>query len=148
MKGPCKEKDCLVCKHTTKMQRKCRIPSVVYKITCLECEKSKIKAKYYGETCFNAYTRGVQHQENYRSKNKSVQEKSALRKHAKEVHSDKKVEYKMEVIKSFKDNPLARQVFESTQIVNTKNEDDYPMNDKNEFLQAMIVTAKYSKGLF
>ena len=54
----------------------------------------------------------------------------------------------MEVIKSFKNNPLGRQVFESTQIVKSKNEDEYPMNDKNEFQQAMIVTAKYSKGLF
>ena len=85
---------------------------------------------------------------NYRSKNQATQEKSAMRKHAKDVHKDKKVEFKMEVLKSFKNNPLARQVFESIKIVKSKNEDDFPLNNKNEFNQAMIVTAKYSRGIF
>ena len=147
-KGPWDEKDCLICQNTTKNTRKCRIPSVIYKITCIECEKSKISANYYGETSFNGYTRGLQHQANYRSKNKSVQEKSAMRKHAKEVHKDKKVGYKMEILKSFKNNPLGRQVYESVQIIKSKTEDNYPMNDKNEFNQALIVTTKYSKGVF
>ena len=88
-----------------------------------------------------------QHQNNYRSKTKSVQEKSAMRKHAKEVHNDKKVNYKMEILKSFKNNPLGRQVYESVQIIKSKTEDKYPLNNKNEFNQAMIVTAKYSKGV-
>ena len=108
----------------------------------------KIKSNYYGETSFNGYTRGVQHQNNYRSKNKDVQEKSAMRKHAKNVHNDKKVEYKMEIVKTFKNNPLARQVFESIKIVNSKMEDDYPLNNKNEFNQAMIVTAKYTRRIY
>ena len=146
-KGPCGEKDCLICKHSTKMTRSCRIPSVVYKITCIECEKMNVKAKYYGETCFNGYTRGIQHQSDYRSKSKAKQEKSALRKHAKEFHEDKRVEYKMEIVKSFRNNPLARQVFESVKIVNSKIEDDIQLNNKDEFNQAMIVTAKYSKGV-
>ena len=71
-----------------------------------------------------------------------------MRKHAKEIHDDKNVKYKMEVIKTFKNNPLARQVFESIQIVNSKAQDTYPLNDKNEFNQAMIVTAKFTKGVF
>ena len=50
IKGPCKELDCLICQYTTKNTRKCRIPSIVYKITCLECEKNNDKAHYYGET--------------------------------------------------------------------------------------------------
>ena len=146
-KGPCDEKDCLICQNTTKTTRKCRIPSIVYKISCQECEKEKIKANYYGETSFNGYTRGVQHQQKYRSKNKNTQEKSALRRHAKEVHNDKNVKFKMEVLKAFKKNPLARQVFESIQIVNSKSEDQYPLNDKNEFNQALIITAKYTRGV-
>ena len=109
----------------------------------MECEKKNIKSKYYGETNFNGYTRGVQHQNKYRSKSKKTQEKSALRKHAKEVHDDKKVDYRMEVLKSFKNNPLARQVYESVKIVNSKIEDDIQLNDKDEFNQAMIITAKY-----
>ena len=146
--GLCNEKDCLICQHSDKNIRKCRTPSIVYKITCKECEKHQIKAKYYGETSFNGYTRGAQHLAKYRSKNASTQEKSALRKHAKSVHNDKKVDFKMEVIKSFKNNPLGRQVFESILIVKSKSEDDYPLNDKNEFNQAMIVTAKYTQGQY
>ena len=71
-----------------------------------------------------------------------------MRKHSKLVHDDKNVKFKMEVLKTFKDNPLARQVFESILIVKSKSEDEFPLNDKNEFNQAMIVTAKYTKGNF
>ena len=124
------------------------VPNIVYKITCIECEKAKIKANYYGETSFNGYTRGVQHQQKYRSKNKATQEKSSMRKHEKGVHNDKKVIYKLEVLKIFKNNYLGRQVYESVQIVKSKTEDTYPLNDKNEFNQAMNITGKYYKGVF
>ena len=146
-KGPCQELDCMICQHTTKNVRQCRIPNLVYKISCKECEKSGKKANYYGESNFNGYTRGTQHMENYRSKTKSVQEKSAMRRHAKECHNDKKVDYKMQVVKTFKNKPLARQVLESIWIIKSKTEDDYPLNSKKEFNQALIVTAKYTKGV-
>ena len=131
-----------------KNSRKCKIPSIVYKISCKESSEKGIKANYYGESSFNAYTRGLKHLQNYRSKNKDTQEKSALRQHAIKVHNDKKVSYKMEIIKTFKNNPMARQVLESVHIVNSKNQDDYPMNSKNEFNQALVVTAKFTKGIF
>ena len=54
----------------------------------------------------------------------------------------------MTVVKTFKNNPLVRQLYESIKIVNSKVEDAYPLNDKNEFNQAMIVTAKYTKGIY
>ena len=145
-KKPCLEKDCMICTNATKMTRKCRTPNIVYKIACKECEKFGLKAQYFGESSFNGYTRGGQHAEKYRSKNKSTQEKSALRMHAKEHHGDKKVEFRMEVLQTFK-KPLARQVMESIYIVKSKSEDDFPMNNKKEFNQALIVTAKYTKGL-
>ena len=119
----------MICPNSNNNIRKCRIPSIVYKITCKECEKNKIKSHYYGETSFNGYTRGAKHLENYRSNNKNTQEKSGLRKHAKEIHQDKKVDYKMEVLKTFKNDPLARQVFESIQIIKSKEEDKYSMNN-------------------
>ena len=53
----------------------------------------------------------------------------------------------MSIIKNFKEDPLARQIFESIQIVESKEKDDYPMNLKNEFNQALIVTAKFTKGI-
>ena len=109
----CQETDCLICTNTTKGPRNCRIPSVVYKISCKECLEKGIKSNYYGETSFNGYTRGVQHLDNYKSKNKDTQEKSALRQHAINIHNDKKVSYKMEIIESFRNKPHARQVLES-----------------------------------
>ena len=54
----------------------------------------------------------------------------------------------MKIIKTFKDDPLARQIFESTKIVESKENDDYPLNTKNEFNQALIVTAKFSRGIY
>ena len=135
----------MICTNTTKNTRKCRTPNIVYKITCKECEKYGLKAHYFGESSFNGYTRGVQHLDKYKSKNKNTQEKSPLRIHAKEHHGDKKINFKMEVLKTFK-KPLARQVMESIHIVKSKSEDHIPMNNKNEFNQALIVTSKYTKG--
>ena len=80
-------------------------------------------------------------------KAKQSEKKSALRKHAKEHHNDKKVEYRMEIVKSFKNNPLARQVFESVKIVKSKLEDDIQLNNKDEFNQALIITTKYTRGV-
>ena len=104
-----------------------------------------LKANYFGESSFNGYTRGVQHAKKYRSTNKNTQEKSALRTHAKEQHGDKKVQYSMEILQTFK-KPIARQVMESIHIIKSKSDDHFPMNSKNEFNQALIVTAKYTKG--
>ena len=53
----------------------------------------------------------------------------------------------MEVVKTFQ-KPLQRQVYESILITKSKNEDNFPMNGKEEFNQALIITAKYSKGVF
>ena len=69
-----------------------------------------------------------------------------MRKHAKEVHGDKIVDYRMDIIKTFK-TPMERQVYESIKIINSKAEDNYPLNSKNEFNQAMIVTAKFNRGV-
>ena len=107
----------------------------------------KKKANYYGETHFSGYSRGKKHLSDYKSKNKKTQEKSAMRRHAKEVHKDKKVDYEMTVMKSFKDDPLGRQVYESILIVDSQKLDDFPMNNKNEFNQALIVTAKFTRGI-
>ena len=114
-------------------------------ISCKECEKVSIKANYYGESNFSGYTCGVQHIGNYRSNNPNTQEKSALRRHAKELHGDMKVAYKMEVLQTFT-KPLSRQVMESIHIIKSKEEDHFPLNSKTEFNQALIVTAKYAKG--
>ena len=143
----CEEKDCLACGNGKEGEGKCRKHDIVYKIACLECKAIKKSANYFGDTHFNAYTRGKQHLENYHSSNAKTQEDSALRRHAKEVHNDKKVKYEMSIVKSFKEDPLSRQIFESIQIVESKEKDDYPLNSKNEFNQALIVSAKFTRGI-
>ena len=82
----CLEKDCMVC--AAEKGGPCRKSNIVYKISCKECLANKIMANYFGETNFNGYTRGKQHIEKYMSKNKETMEKSAMRKHAKEVHNN------------------------------------------------------------
>ena len=69
-----------------------------------------------------------------------------MRKHSKEVHEDKNIAYRMEILKTFK-KPMERQVYESIKIINSKTEDDFSLNSKNEFNQALIVTAKFSRGV-
>ena len=86
--------------------------------------------------------------EKYRSSNKETQEKSAMRKHTKEIHDDKQVGYEMKVLKTFKGDALGRQVYESILIVESKKHDKYPMNTKNEFNQALIITASYKPAGF
>ena len=142
----CSDDDCLICQ--TENGGNCRKPNIVYKITCKECAKQKKSANYYGESNFNGFTRGKQHLDKYKSNCEATQEKSAMRRHAKEVHNDKKVEYEMKQLKTFKDDPLGRQVYESILIVDSKKNDDFPLNSKNEFNQALIITAKYKKGEF
>ena len=74
-------------------------------------------------------------------------EKSAMRKHAKEVHNNRDVEFQMEIIKTFQNDALGRQVYESTKIIESKTNDHYPLNTKNEYNQALIVMANYKKGV-
>ena len=70
-----------------------------------------------------------------------------MKQHAIEVHEGKQVKYKMNIVKSFKDDALARQIFESIKIIESKENDDFPLNTKNEFNQALIVTAKFTRGI-
>ena len=147
-KPKCGDESCIMCETDTKGGRKCRKSDIVYEITCEECKKAKKRARYFGETHFNAYTRGKQHLEKYNSNNENTQEKSALRKHAKDVHEDKHVKFGMKIVKNFKNDPLARQVHEAIKIVESKENDDYPMNTKSEFNQALIVTTKHTRGIY
>ena len=54
----------------------------------------------------------------------------------------------MKIIKNFKDDPLARRVYESIKIVESKENYDYPMNSKTEFNKALINTTKHTRGIY
>ena len=66
----CMEEDCMVC--IAEKGGPCRKSNIVYKISCKECLANKILANYFGESNFNEFTRGKQHLEKYRSKNKET----------------------------------------------------------------------------
>ena len=57
-----------------------------------------------------------------------------------------KVDFEMKIMRTFKGDPLGRQMYESILIIDSKNNDDFPMNSKNEFNQALIITASYKQG--
>ena len=63
-------------------------------------------------------------------------------------HNNKKIQFKPQIVKSFKNDPLGRKVYESIKIMKSKKEDKYPMNTKDEYNQAMIVVSKHTKGIF
>ena len=69
-----------------------------------------------------------------------------MRRHTKDVHNDENVKFEMSIVKRFKEDPLKKQIFESIKIVESKQKDDFPLNTKKEFNQALIVTAKYTRG--
>ena len=39
LKQPCTEKDCMICQNSTKLSRKCKIPSIVYKLPVKSAKK-------------------------------------------------------------------------------------------------------------
>ena len=55
--------------------------------------------------------------------------------------------FSMQVVKTFQQDALGRQVYESTKIIESKINDHYPLNSKNEYNQALIVMATYQKGV-
>ena len=103
----------------------CRSVNVTYRVKCLECLKTGVKAHYVGETHRSLLDRALEHEAAVRSNS----EGNAMAKHAMDAHSEMegKPEFTYEVIKSYK-NSLARQLSEAlliereecTMILNTK----------------------------
>ena len=111
----------------------CRREGVVYRMTCLKCEKGGIKAEYWGETSRTGYERGEEHLAGLESR----YEKNALWKHS-HVHHEgdlKGEEVKMEIIESHR-SPLNRQIHEGVEI--EVNGADLLLNSKAEWNHSKI----------
>jgi len=124
----CDRDDCFICK--TNGKGNCTMNNVCYSITCgEECGKKDI---YIGETSYNGYTRGKQHQKSLKTKNKA----SILWKHCVKHHKGKIQTFKMNVTGSYGKDAMIRQITEGVKIENTEKE--RTMNDKTEWNIARI----------
>ena len=122
----CGKEDCEACKSGSKM---CHKNNVGYNFECKPC--AELDAKYFGETARNLYTRGGEHLKKYNRRDPN----SFIKKHQDEYHNGEPPDFKMKVVKSFKD-PLSRQVSEAIHI---KNHKGILLNSKSEFFQPPLV---------
>ena len=113
-KDGCNRDDCFVCKSGGKGS--CSTNSVRYDI---QCEQGcGMKAIYEGETSYNGYTRGKEHENSYENK----EDTSVLWKHCVDKHESRRVAFKMNVKKSFGKDAMMRQIHEGVTIQNTPRE--------------------------
>ena len=73
----------------------CETNSVGYRILCNVCQRDGIRSIYEGESGRNAYSRGLEHQQNLWSE----KEDSLLWKHCTLEHNNEKVNFSMKTLK-------------------------------------------------
>ena len=104
----CGRQDCHICQSGGK--GRCYLQDVTYKIECLGCDH-----ELNGETSNSAYTRVRQHiQDLIRTDN--TDNFSSLRNHCERKHQNIVQKFKSSVTKTFKDDPLKRQITEAIKI--------------------------------
>ena len=113
----CEDNKCLICASGGN-SKLCRSKEVVYTITCKDCEKEGKVQVYDGETGRNGMTRGNDHQK----------PNTWLHKHVKNVHGNTVPNFKMEIVRKFQHDPLARQVCESIMLKSRLKEES--LNDR------------------
>ena len=118
--------------------KRCHTTNICYKYTC---NYQGCTAFYTGESSKNLMTRNEWHQNKYKSKKESF-----LFQHQQEKHDGQPANFKMEVLKSFKDC-LSRQAAEGIFISKTEGE---ILNSKSEFHQPPIVRVRreIARGLW
>jgi len=109
---------------TTGGKGNCKALNVNYRMTCEEGN-----GYYTGTTTRSAYVRGNEHQTLLQDK----KEKSDLWEHCKEKHGNQIKTFKMDVIETFRRDPLLRQVTEATRINRTDKK--MSINKKEEFVR-------------
>lgn len=97
-------------------------------MTCVGCGN-----KYYGETGRNTYSRAREH---VRKLNERNEEDSALWRHCEEKHSVEEQAFRFDVIQTYKQDAMLRQISESV-LVNRTNENEI-MNGKTEWDQPRV----------
>ena len=106
----CIREDCPVC--TTGGKGDCKQLNVNYRMTC-ECED-----EYTGTTTRSGYIRGGEHNDDLQKES----DKSDLWDHCKKKHGGEKKTFRMDIIDSFRRDPLLRQVTEATRICRANKE--------------------------
>ena len=127
-RSKCKDEErCMICSRGN--NGACRETGVTYQISCLSDagSETECKAMYVGETGRNGYTRGRQHQEDYRHERES----SALWKHCVQEHDSVRQDFQMRVIDRVRNDPTRRQILEATRIRKIPN--DSRMNSRGEW---------------
>ena len=103
----------------------CTKENITYTVKCTEnCQKNDI---YYGETSYNAYTRGKEHLKKYEHNDP----KSMLVQHCNIAHEGRRVKFKMDVTGSYHNDSTKRQITEGINIDKIPN--NRLMNSKSEW---------------
>ena len=124
----CRREDCPVC--SSGGRGKCDQCSVLYKITCVDCG-----AKYHGESGRNAYCRTREHKQ----KLEEEDAESPLWRHCVEKHDRQRQDFKFDVLSTFRNDAMLRQISESVAVNRTKIVDT--MNGKTEWNQPRVPRA-------
>ena len=116
----CGRQDCLVCENGGRGS--CGQMGINYELQCKVCGN-----KYIGETSKNAYTRGKEHISDLERKLES----SIMLKHCQKVHGGRKEEFVMNVLGTYKNDTMLRQIYEAVRIDNVGT--DELINSKTEW---------------
>ena len=115
----------------------CRKSGVTYEIRCKgECDGHS----YGGETHANGFTRGGEHQDQYRLKNPE----STMWKHCVKEHHGQEQEFEMRIMDYSRGDPLMRQIKEAININEIPVEKR--LNDKKEWNIGKLPTMEITDG--
>ena len=124
----CNKNDCFVCKTAGKGD--CSKCNINYDILCQKhCKKKDI---YRGETSYNGYKRGKEHQELLKNRSKD----SILWKHCLEQHDGEMQHFRMNITGNYGNDAMLRQITEGVKIENTDVE--RLMNERREWNVARL----------
>ena len=125
----CGDGRCFVC--TTTQDGNCRKTGITYAIRCNgDCGGST----YYGETNGNAYTRGLEHINDYEHERTN----SVMMKHCRKKHEGERQQFEMRVTDYVRKDPTKRQIMEAIRI--NREVEDKRINDRREWIVGKIPT--------
>ena len=136
-KTGCGRENCFPCKTGG---GNCEKSGVGYRVKCETCGRAGKVVEYEGETAYNGFTRGLEHEACQRQRDES----NALWKHCELEHGGQRANFSMRVLGCFS-GCLERQVNEAVRIGSSKA--DSIMNSKAEFHQAPLVRVVPVVGL-
>ena len=125
----CDEDDCLPCRTAKGAGGNCRSCGINYQVECELCPPDR-KSLYHGESARNLYTRGKEHQQNYRDRTA----KSFMLKHQAKEHQNVAGNYTAKVTGTARDC-LTRQVREAVHI---RRSEVPTLNSKTEWHQPAL----------